>query len=63
MKQKHCWDILFIAVRIRGVPGSRITFISDKYAPILLHKPHPRKELLDYQMKQLIDILEGEGLI
>ena len=43
--------------------GSRVMFVSDKHAPILLHKPHPRKELLDYQMKQLIDILEGEGLV
>lgn len=31
--------------------------------PILLHKPHQRKELLDYQIKQLIEILEQEGLI
>lgn len=43
--------------------GSRVMFISTEYAPILLHKPHPRKELLAYQVKQLIDILEQEGLI
>ena len=43
--------------------GSRVMFISDKHSPVLLHKPHPRKELLDYQMKQLIDILEGEDLL
>ena len=43
--------------------GSRIIFISKKYSPIMLHKPHPRKELLDYQIKQLIDTLEQEGLI
>ena len=43
--------------------GSRIMFISDEHAPILLHKPHPRKELLDYQVKQLIEVLEQEGLI
>ena len=30
---------------------------------LLLHKPHPEKELRDYQIKQLIAILEGEGLI
>lgn len=30
---------------------------------ILLHKPHPRKELLEYQIKQLIDHLEQEGLL
>lgn len=43
--------------------GSRVMFISDGYAPILLHKPHPRKELLDYQVKQLVEVLEQEGLI
>ena len=43
--------------------GSRVMFVSKQYAPILLHKPHPRKELLMYQVKQLVDILEQEGLI
>ena len=36
---------------------------SGSRPPILLHKPHPRKELLAYQIKQLIEILEQEGLI
>lgn len=43
--------------------GSRVMFISDAHAPILMHKPHPRKELLEYQVKQLIAVLEQEGLI
>lgn len=43
--------------------GSRVMFVSDQYPPILMHKPHPRKELLEYQVKQLIEILEQEGLI
>ena len=44
--------------------GSRVIFISDEYkTKILLHKPHPRKELLVYQIKQLIEQLEQEGLI
>ena len=43
--------------------GSRVMFVSDTYAPILLHRPHPRKELLEYQVKQLIEVLEQEGLI
>ena len=30
---------------------------------ILLHKPHPRKELLAYQIKTLISVLEQEGLL
>lgn len=43
--------------------GSRVAFVSPQHPPILLHKPHPRKELLGYQVKQLVSILEQEGLI
>ena len=43
--------------------GSRVMFVSDDHPPIMLHKPHPRQELLAYQIKQLIDILEQEGLL
>ena len=44
--------------------GSRVMF-TNKELPtvIILHKPHERKELLDYQMKQVIDILRKEGLL
>ena len=43
--------------------GSRVLFYSEGRAPILLHKPHPRKELLEYQGKQLREVLEQEGLL
>lgn len=44
--------------------GSRVMFMSERYeTKILLHKPHPRKELLEYQVKQLIQQLEQEKLI
>ncbi len=43
--------------------GSRIMFANDKHGNILLHKPHPQKELKTYQVKQLIEILEVEGFI
>ena len=43
--------------------GSRVIFVSDKHPSILMHKPHPRKELLEYQVKQLIEALEQEGLL
>lgn len=44
--------------------GSRVIFTSEKHSSkILLHKPHPRKELLQYQLKQLVAQLEQEGLI
>ena len=42
--------------------GSRVKFIKDG-VPIILHKPHPRKELLEYQVKQIIAVLEEEELI
>ena len=31
--------------------GSRVMFVSEHHCPILLHKPHGRKELLEYQVK------------
>ena len=43
--------------------GSRVIFVSEKNGMVLLHKPHPRKELLDYQVKKLRKKLEQEGLI
>lgn len=42
--------------------GSRVKFIKDNIG-IILHKPHPRKELLEYQIKQILEILEKEDLI
>ena len=42
--------------------GSRVMFTNDEYK-ILLHKSYPCKELLEYQIKQLIEQLEQEGLI
>ena len=43
--------------------GSRVMFLSDVHPPIMLHKPHPRKELPEYQIKQLIEMLKQEGLL
>ena len=43
--------------------GSRVMFVSDGKYPILLHKPHPQKELKPYQVKQLLDNLREEGLL
>lgn len=42
--------------------GSRVKFFKDSVF-IILHKPHPRKELLSYQVKQIIETLSEEGLI
>lgn len=44
--------------------GSRVMFTSKAHpAKIVLHKPHPRKELFEYQVKQLVEQLRQEGLI
>lgn len=44
--------------------GSRVVFFNPELGTqILLHKPHPRKELLAYQVRQLLEALEGENLI
>jgi len=42
--------------------GSRVRFIKHNIA-IILHKPHPRKELPVYQIKQILDVLMKEGLL
>ena len=42
--------------------GSRIQFKKENM-PIYLHKPHPRKELLEYQVRQVLEVLEKEKLI
>lgn len=43
--------------------GSRVAFVSAEHPPIFMHRPHGRKELLAYQVRQLIEILEQEGLL
>jgi len=42
--------------------GSRVMFVKGNVF-IILHKPHPRKELLSYQVKQVVETLSEEGLI
>ena len=42
--------------------GSRVKFMKGTIC-ILLHKPHPQKELLEYQVKQIIQTLTKEDLI
>ncbi len=43
--------------------GSRVIFTNESRAPILMHKPHPGRELKEYQIKLLVEKLEKEGLI
>jgi len=41
--------------------GSRVRFTSNSHCDILLHKPHPQKELKEYVVKDLHKIFEQEG--
>lgn len=50
-------------IKQRKTSGSRVVFISKEHPTIFMHRPHVRKELLEYQVKQLIEILEQEGLL
>ena len=42
--------------------GSRVKFFGNG-ADIVIHKPHPRKEIKPYQIEQILEILESEDLI
>ena len=45
--------------------GSRVMFVSNEYAPILLHKPHPRKELVDDfhgAVDDYLELCEAQGI-
>ncbi len=42
--------------------GSRVRFMRGSIG-IILHKPHPRNVLLAYQVRQVLDVLQREGLI
>ena len=42
--------------------GSRVKFQKGSIS-ITLHKPHPRKELPEYQVKKILRKLESEKLI
>ena len=43
--------------------GSRVRFIREGCADIMLHKPHPTPVLKKYQIKQIIEQLEKEGVL
>ena len=59
-----CRLLTSILSRSSSAEDTNLAGTSDEYkTKILLHKPHPRKELLEYQVKQLIEQLEQEGLL
>ena len=62
-EMKNLLELLGFVMSNKGkTSGSRVRFKKGN-VPIDLHKPHPRKELLEYQIKYVVDALEREGLI
>ncbi len=60
---KNILELLGFEMLSKGkTSGSRIKFIKGNTA-IVLHKPHPRKELLEYQLKQVLEVLQKEELL
>lgn len=41
--------------------GSRVSFCSSGKTPVMLHRPHPQKELKGYAVKQLLSELTKNG--
>ena len=42
--------------------GSRVKFVYNNKS-LVIHKPHPQKELKEYQVTDILDYLERNGLI
>jgi hypothetical protein len=49
----------YIMAKSGKTSGSRVCFTKELKV-FRMHKPHPRKELLHYQINELIDELKGE---
>ena len=62
-EMKSLLELLGFKLSNKGkTSGSRVRFLRDNTA-IVMHKPHPRKELQEYQIKQVLEILTKEGLV
>lgn len=43
--------------------GLRVRFTHETCGAITMHRPHPGNELKPYQIRQLIETLEGKGFL
>ena len=43
--------------------GSRVMFMNEAKLEILIHKPHPTNIMKEYQIKNIVNKLEQEGII
>jgi hypothetical protein len=52
----------YVMAKSGKTSGSRVCFTKEQKV-FRMHKPHPRNELLHYQVNELIDELKGDNLI
>lgn len=53
----------FVRDNKRRTSGSRVQFVNQDGASIMIHIPHPGNQLKAYQVKALLLMLKKEGLI
>ena len=56
-------ELSYMKVERKRMTGPRVLFTSEEHPPILLHRLPTRRELPAYQMEQLLEQLEREGLL
>ncbi|MBI9069036.1 MAG: type II toxin-antitoxin system HicA family toxin [Salinivirgaceae bacterium] len=47
----------FQEVKKGKTSGSRVKFMNDEGLPLMMHKPHPRGILKNYQLKQIKELI------
>ncbi|EKD41113.1 MAG: hypothetical protein ACD_74C00028G0008 [uncultured bacterium] len=53
----------FLEIKTGKTSGSRVKFYNEKLKVVIcMHKPHNPPYLKDYQIKQVLDTLENNGL-
>ena len=53
----------FVRSNKGATSGSRVKFARPESGELMLHMPHPGNALRTYQVKELLSMLEREGLI
>ncbi len=62
------WDELtkllsHFGYEVKKGKGSRRKFTSEKLPAISLHQPHPKNVVKKYALREVREMLEGEGLL
>lgn len=53
----------FVRSNKGATSGSRVKYVRPEGGELMFHMPHPGNELKAYQVKELLSMLEREGLV